>query len=190
MAPTGERAGPHPKDGGAAQCRRLPRRDSPEELAPRPAPQPPNFARRPASSSTSAFTTSATPTPSWLLAGGSDLKSVMDRMGHAQIITTQRYLHTPPTPTRRISTPSSASAARTPGRLPEANLGVRQPSDADLACRATRGPRGRLMRLGWPRSLDIDDACWIRLPTPTAPRSLKALRDAGRLLGLVSPRRA
>jgi site-specific recombinase XerD len=29
---------------------------------------------------------------SWLLAGGSDLKSVMDRMGHAQITTTQKYL--------------------------------------------------------------------------------------------------
>ena len=33
---------------------------------------------------------------SWLLAGGSDLKSVMDRMGHAQITTTQQYLHTLP----------------------------------------------------------------------------------------------
>jgi len=33
---------------------------------------------------------------SWLLAGGSDLKSVMERMGHAQIQTTQRYLHTLP----------------------------------------------------------------------------------------------
>jgi len=32
---------------------------------------------------------------SWLLAGGSDLKSVMDRMGHAQI-TTQKYLHALP----------------------------------------------------------------------------------------------
>jgi site-specific recombinase XerD len=31
---------------------------------------------------------------SWLFAGGSDLKSVMDRMGHAQITTTQKYLHT------------------------------------------------------------------------------------------------
>src|SRR3954451_15783321 len=30
---------------------------------------------------------------SWLLAGGSDLKAVMDRMGHAQITTTQKYLH-------------------------------------------------------------------------------------------------
>lgn len=33
---------------------------------------------------------------SWLLAGGSDLRSVMDRMGHAQIQTTQKYLHTLP----------------------------------------------------------------------------------------------
>jgi hypothetical protein len=28
--------------------------------------------------------------------GGSDLKTVMDRMGHAQITTTQKYLHTLP----------------------------------------------------------------------------------------------
>jgi len=33
---------------------------------------------------------------SWLLAGGSDLKAVMDRMGHAQITTTQKYLHSMP----------------------------------------------------------------------------------------------
>ena len=33
---------------------------------------------------------------SWLLAGGSDLKSVMDRMDHAQITTTQKYLHALP----------------------------------------------------------------------------------------------
>ena len=33
---------------------------------------------------------------SWLLAGGADLKTVMERMGHAQIVTTQRYLHTLP----------------------------------------------------------------------------------------------
>jgi len=33
---------------------------------------------------------------SWLLAGGSDLKSVMDRMGHAQITTTQKCLHALP----------------------------------------------------------------------------------------------
>jgi site-specific recombinase XerD len=33
---------------------------------------------------------------SWLLAGGSNIKSVMDRMGHAQITTTQKYLHALP----------------------------------------------------------------------------------------------
>ena len=33
---------------------------------------------------------------SWLLAEGSDLRSVMDRMGHAQIQTTQKYLHALP----------------------------------------------------------------------------------------------
>lgn len=33
---------------------------------------------------------------SWLLAGGADLKTVMERMGHAQIMTTQKYLHTLP----------------------------------------------------------------------------------------------
>lgn len=31
---------------------------------------------------------------SWLLAGGADLKTVMERMGHSQIMTTQKYLHT------------------------------------------------------------------------------------------------
>ena len=33
---------------------------------------------------------------SWLLAGGADVRSVMDRMGHAQIQTTQKCLHTLP----------------------------------------------------------------------------------------------
>ena len=32
----------------------------------------------------------------WLLAGGADLKTVMDRLGHTQIQTTQKYLHTLP----------------------------------------------------------------------------------------------
>jgi len=33
---------------------------------------------------------------SWLLAGGADLKGVMDRIGHAQIMTTQKHLHALP----------------------------------------------------------------------------------------------
>jgi integrase len=38
---------------------------------------------------------------SWLLAGGADLVTVMERMGHAQIQTTQKYLHTLPDADRR-----------------------------------------------------------------------------------------
>lgn len=33
---------------------------------------------------------------SWLLAGGADLKAVMERLGHSQLATAQRYLHTLP----------------------------------------------------------------------------------------------
>lgn len=33
---------------------------------------------------------------SWALAGGADLKAVIERMGHRQLSTTQRYLHTLP----------------------------------------------------------------------------------------------
>ena len=55
----------------------------------------------------------------WFLTGGSDLKSVIDRMGHAQITTTQKYLHTLPDADRRTSTPSTRSATLRPGSRPE-----------------------------------------------------------------------
>jgi site-specific recombinase XerD len=38
---------------------------------------------------------------SWLLAGGADLFTVMERMGHAQIQTTQQYLHSLPDADRK-----------------------------------------------------------------------------------------
>jgi site-specific recombinase XerD len=40
-----------------------------------------------------------------LLACGSDLESIMDRMGHAQITTTQKYLHALPDADAKTSTP-------------------------------------------------------------------------------------
>ena len=53
---------------------------------------------------------------SWLLAGGSDLKAVMDRMGHAQITTTQKYLHPmPDADTKNLkSLPSRGRRAKIP----------------------------------------------------------------------------
>jgi len=33
---------------------------------------------------------------SWLLAGGADLQVVKERLGHASIATTEKYLHTLP----------------------------------------------------------------------------------------------
>jgi integrase len=53
---------------------------------------------------------------SWLLAGGSDLKSVMDRMGHAQITTTQKYLHKLPDADQKNLT--ALDRIRSPGLRP------------------------------------------------------------------------
>jgi site-specific recombinase XerD len=56
---------------------------------------------------------------SWLLAGGSDLKSVMDRMGHAQITTTQKYLHTLPDADAKNLTALDRIRRPDPGSPPE-----------------------------------------------------------------------
>ena len=56
---------------------------------------------------------------SWLLAGGSDLKSVMDRMGHAQITTTQKYLHTLPDADAKNLTALDRIRSSAPGSPPE-----------------------------------------------------------------------
>jgi integrase len=54
---------------------------------------------------------------SWLLAGGSDLKAVMDRMGHAQITTTQKYLH--PMPDADQKNLTALDRIRNPNQQPE-----------------------------------------------------------------------
>jgi site-specific recombinase XerD len=56
---------------------------------------------------------------SWLLAGGSDLKSVMDRMGHAQITTTQKYLHTLPDADAKNLTALDRIRSPAPGSRPD-----------------------------------------------------------------------
>jgi len=60
---------------------------------------------------------------SWLLAGGADLQVVKERLGHASIMTTQRYLHTLPEADEtaveaftRIRSRSTKPAARMPRR--------------------------------------------------------------------------
>ena len=55
---------------------------------------------------------------SWLLAGGADLQVVKERLGHASIATTERYLHSMPTADEtaldalsRIRSPQTARSA-------------------------------------------------------------------------------
>jgi len=65
---------------------------------------------------------------SWLLAGGSDLKSVMDRMGHAQITTTQKYLH--PLPDADTKNLDALNRIRANGSR---SMGGASPRDSDSA---------------------------------------------------------
>jgi integrase len=69
---------------------------------------------------------------SWLLTGGSDLESVMDRMGHAQIITTQKYLHSLPDADAK----NLDALCRTRGRHGSAGRGEHSPTSP------SKHPRG------------------------------------------------
>ena len=62
---------------------------------------------------------------SWLLSGGSDITSVMDRMGHAQITTTQKYLH--PMPDADTKNLTALDRIRNPEQPGEAKPGAGEP---------------------------------------------------------------
>lgn len=58
---------------------------------------------------------------SWLLAGGSDLASVMDRLGHTHIQTTEKYLHAPDDADRKNLNALSRMRGRTTRQEPESD---------------------------------------------------------------------
>ena len=62
---------------------------------------------------------------SWLLSGGSDITSVMDRMGHSQITTTQKYLH--PMPDADTKNLTALIRIRNPEQPGEAKPGAGEP---------------------------------------------------------------
>ena len=78
---------------------------------------------------------------SWLLAGGADLVAVMERMGHSQIMTTQKYLHTLPDADDKVSLGMTATLTL-----------------ADAATsRVARVPLSALFSQGGPSSLYVVD---------------------------------
>jgi integrase len=71
---------------------------------------------------------------SWLLAGGADLKAVMQRMGHSQLMTAQRYLHTLPDADEQ----ALAAFERIRSRTPPTNTGDAAPDTIDTEAQHQR----------------------------------------------------
>ncbi|MEO6204245.1 MAG: site-specific integrase [Mycobacteriales bacterium] len=73
---------------------------------------------------------------SWLLAGGADLKAVMERMGHSQLMTAQRYLHALPDADERALAAferiRSRGVAKTPDILVESEAASADPTSQAL----------------------------------------------------------
>jgi integrase len=73
---------------------------------------------------------------SWLLAGGADLKAVMERMGHSQLLTAQRYLHTLPDADEQALAAFERIRSR---KLPKPETND-EDDDADREATASEGP--------------------------------------------------
>ncbi|HEY7007629.1 MAG TPA: tyrosine-type recombinase/integrase, partial [Jatrophihabitantaceae bacterium] len=76
---------------------------------------------------------------SWLLAGGADIQTVKERLGHGSLRTTEKYLHTLPTPTTPHSTRSTAPE---PGHEP-GTTATNQTAGSSNHLGATSGRRTR-----------------------------------------------
>jgi hypothetical protein len=67
-----------------------------------------------------------------LVAGGVDLVSIKDAMGHSQLATTSRYLHARPATERAAAFTAALEAAPTRRRIPDAETASRsQPSRSE-----------------------------------------------------------